>query len=383
MTPPEPETAFAFWVDPRSAIRVQYALPLFHEIDFQVNEGYRRIPHGGVEVGGLLYGRLQRDQLSIEASRPIECDHASGPSFHLSDNDLARLKQSIEASSADPELRALIPLGWFIAHTRGPLQMTARELQLFDQFFPEPGRLTILIKPERFQPTRFSFLLRDQSGVVHPDGTQSSIILPLPGKATKAADPMPAIPAPQAAAVREMPARRSEDRAPIARVAEKAQPIAPERVIAEPPVAAPPPSPPPVAAPAPPARPVSKPAHPPVTKQTRRQGAPRLFLILLLAALLGCGIGYLIYMQLPPAVIVIRVQKRANDLLVVWNPVQTQSASYAALRVNNGPPVLLSPEERSSGIAEIPPAAGDIKIEIVAQQWARESHGIVRFLQAR
>ena len=34
---------------------------LFHEIDFVVNEGYRKIPHGGIEEGGLLFGAIDEE----------------------------------------------------------------------------------------------------------------------------------------------------------------------------------------------------------------------------------------------------------------------------------------------------------------------------------
>ena len=46
-----------------------YSLALFHEIDFVVNEGYRKIPHGGVETGGLLFGSLDASGYGIEAFR--------------------------------------------------------------------------------------------------------------------------------------------------------------------------------------------------------------------------------------------------------------------------------------------------------------------------
>ena len=65
-------TEYAFWLDSGGAARVQYSLPTFHEIDFQVNEGYRRIPHGGVEIGGILWGRKAADAVVIEAFRQID-----------------------------------------------------------------------------------------------------------------------------------------------------------------------------------------------------------------------------------------------------------------------------------------------------------------------
>ena len=48
------------WTAPGASTTVTYSLPLFHEIDFVVNEGYRKISHGGVEVGGLLFGAVEK-----------------------------------------------------------------------------------------------------------------------------------------------------------------------------------------------------------------------------------------------------------------------------------------------------------------------------------
>jgi hypothetical protein len=143
----------AVWTAPDSSSVVTYSLPLFHEIDFAVNEGYRKISHGGVEVGGLLFGLLEEDGPRIDAFRPIACDHASGPSFVLSDIDLERLVVQLDTAASDPELSGLKPVGWFLSRTRSPLQLVERELVLFDYFFPEPRTLTVLVKPERFQPT--------------------------------------------------------------------------------------------------------------------------------------------------------------------------------------------------------------------------------------
>src|SRR6476469_2739020 len=189
----------AVWTAPDSSTTITYSLPLFHEIDFAVNEGYRKISHGGVEVGGLLFGSFEGDGPWIDAFRPIECDHASGPSFVLSEGDLERLVVQLDAAASEPALAALKPVGWFLSRTRGPLQLMEREVALFDHFFPYPRSLTVLVKPERFQPTRFTFLVRDRDGKVAGGAAPQTVILPLSGRGGSSADqsvPMPAIPAP-------------------------------------------------------------------------------------------------------------------------------------------------------------------------------------------
>src|SRR5580658_9780744 len=125
---PESTTAkrneYAYWAIPGTTEVVTYSLPLFHEIDFAVNEGYRKIPHGGIEEGGLLFGKIDDTGTRLEAYRPVACEHASGPSFLLSDRDLEQLNAQIEGVAIRPELEGLEVVGWFLARTRGPLVLT-------------------------------------------------------------------------------------------------------------------------------------------------------------------------------------------------------------------------------------------------------------------
>ena len=192
----------AYWTIPGTAARVVYSLPLFQDIDFAVNEGYRKIPHGGIEIGALLFGSVDQNGATIEAFRRIECEHVFGPSFILSDRDLSVLETQIQNAPSDPDLQDLQLIGWFLAHTRGPLQLTDPELELFDRYFPNPGQLTLLVKPERFQPTLFGFLVRGADGKMPRDASQDAVILPLPGRAGRsmpgaAAAPQPSLTAPK------------------------------------------------------------------------------------------------------------------------------------------------------------------------------------------
>ena len=427
---PEPanlETEYAFWLDPTGTFRIQYSLPVFHEIDFQVNEGYRRIPHGGIETGGILWGRMEAEAVTIEAFRQIDCEHAAGPSFLLSERDLAGLPELFSRAAGEEELRHLQPVGWFIAHTRGPLTLTDRERAVFDQFFPGPGKLTMLVKPERFQPTRFGLLVRRADGSTPSDASEQAFILPLPGRAGKGV--AASIPAPGS-----KPASPSSDRPPVAvtslpaapAVASKPRPplstaLRPESeaerkpvVQAEPvtagrieplePGTQEPEMPSAKAAPVlavPSAEtlpneirrkrmeqfrgvvPEPVPPVPPLVAARRRPSAGiSLFLLLLLSAALGCAVGYFAYLQLPSPYIEIQAQKRSAGLLVQWPARQTRGVEYAAVRVDDGPPQLLTEGQKETGMLEVPMRTNNTKVEIIAQHWIRDSRGIIRYVSA-
>jgi hypothetical protein len=191
----------ASWSAPGSEFTVVYPLPMLHEIEFDVSEGYRRIPRGGIEIGGLLFGRIDGATIRIEARRPIECEHVLGPSFKLSEKDMAGVRAQLLAAQSDGEIRHLEPVGWFIAHTRSELVLSELEAEQFDELFTGSGKLTLLAKPEKFKPTLFSFLIRASSGETPRDGSGQAFILPLPGRAgsanLQAPIPVPPPPEPQ------------------------------------------------------------------------------------------------------------------------------------------------------------------------------------------
>ena len=397
---------YAFWQEADGTARVEYSLHAFHEIDFQVNEGYRRIPHGGVETGGILWGRHTQDGVTVEAFRQISCEHASGPSFLLSDRDLDGIREQLQRAELDEELRHLEPVGWFVAHTRSQLTLADRELVVFDKFFPGARKITLLVKPERFQPTRFGFLVRHEDGSVPREVGAQAFILPLPGRAGKGV--LNSIPAPAAKPVSvpavSVPHKKDADQFPQQK--ENFQPESSGPIEKEPKVSLPPP---PVAPVIPVA--VSNPqpaaeaavvettlkpeqahgivqeAAVPVSPVVAARGrgpsaATRLFVLLLFAAALGCGVGYFAYLQLPPPEISLEAQKRSSNLLVQWPADQTRGVPYVAIRVDDGPPQLLTDQQKQAGKFEVPAHSDNTKIEIIAQHWIRDSRGIVRYLNA-
>lgn len=461
---------YAFWDVPESSLKVIYALPLFHEIDFFVNEGYRKIPHGGIETGGLLFGTVSKDEIRLEAYRPIECEHASGPSWSLSERDLNALKEQIANSATDDELKGMRPVGWFLAHTRSPLELNDTEAKQFDQFFPEPSRVSVLVKPERFQPTRFGFLVRKASGELPRDAAVNAVILPLPGRISKtgqmipsliapkpgatpkreASKDAPAPPAPQRpsskprvvsesygdetiVAPAKLPAQRPADVPPLssiwkippteeapsdgasgdvadevpeprtparkqlsrdrARVIDEAfqVPRSPATNVPAPvaPVSAPVPFRPP-ALPSLPVNAVSAPSAYERLSRHRDNGRygsdesilnPKSVTALALAALFGCLVGYIAYLQLPAPVIPIDVRPVNQTMVVSWPPDETKNSMYAAIRLNDGPPVPLSAEEKAAGQVSLT-AAKDFKVEVIARNWVRDSRGIVRYMRS-
>jgi hypothetical protein len=176
------EQSYGEWSIEPGAFVIRYPIALLHEIDFNVKDAARRISHGGMETGGFLFGRTvsgsERETVHIEAFRAIECEHAFGPSFVLSERDLKKMPEQLLQAASDPGLEGMRLLGWFIGHARNPLRLNDHEASLFDRLFPRPGQLTLLMKPERFAPSQIALIVRARDRKVDRDGTK--IAFPLP-----------------------------------------------------------------------------------------------------------------------------------------------------------------------------------------------------------
>ncbi len=146
-------------------LAIEGAPEVMEEVRAAVTHGYFSLARGGLEVGGLLLGRRDGGTLHIAASRPILCQHAYGPTFTLSDSDLAGLAKLLEASSREPELKGLVPVGWYHSHTRGDLELSDRDLEVHNRWFPEAWQVALVLRPERMRPTRAAFYVRDAQGL--------------------------------------------------------------------------------------------------------------------------------------------------------------------------------------------------------------------------
>ena len=413
---------YAFWQTPDKSITVTYSLSLFHEIESVVSEGYRRVPHGGIETAGLLFGQIAEGSIRLKAFHIIECEHASGPSFVLSPRDVERLQTQLTALKTDSELSGLKPVGWFVSHTRSELHMNDHEAGWFNQFFPDGLRVAVLVKPERFQATRFAFIVRLENGTLLREAAHDPVILPLPGAASRRdsdgaeESPLPSIaappitpapaappasrtvssPPPSLSSLSDRPTRvvtprfsetrvlepqasPSYDKAEAPRPLTHSDEIWRQRVENFPVLPARPPANiplPPLPAQAPAAQiPTLPPARDPRRRTPSRR--PWLGIVLLLAALLGCGLGYALYVQLPPAAIPLAVRPESTNLIVSWPPDQTRNVADATLQVGTARPFTLTQEEKSTGEAPVPSDGKDVKIELIAHHWLRDSHGLL------
>ena len=82
---------FYVWKPAEKSISVQLQFDVVDRVLLEVMRGFGAVPKRGAEVGGILLGtaELQGDRIvvNVEDSEAVDCDHASGPSFILSEDD--------------------------------------------------------------------------------------------------------------------------------------------------------------------------------------------------------------------------------------------------------------------------------------------------------
>jgi hypothetical protein len=219
----------ASWQTPLCPFTIDFAPDKLDEIRMAVVDGFYAVPHGGVEIGGVLFGKREDGRLRIDDFRKIETEYLSGPSFRLSENDLAGLRNLLaQTRFKDPEIR---PVGWFLSHTRSGIHLPEKDLALFRQLFPEPSQITLVLRPDKLGTVRAGYFFRQSDGLIKTDAPLDEFTL-APYTGEKQAPPEELVSAEEPAAAKESPQRVPEQI--LVSPPEPAVAVTPEPAIADP-----------------------------------------------------------------------------------------------------------------------------------------------------
>ncbi len=167
---------------------IEYDQAVLAEILAAVEQGYRKLPHGGIEVGGVLFGQGDRHLVRILATRPIPCEHALGPSFQLSEGDHARFAEALAGWAADPELQDLVPVGWYRSRTRSRIQLDDADRAFYARYFPKRWHIALVFCHEEGKPVAAAIFARSDDGMLSSSPVKRLDNMPAP------AGPPPASP---------------------------------------------------------------------------------------------------------------------------------------------------------------------------------------------
>ena len=124
---------FYVWEVPDKSISIQLPFDVIDRMSPEILRGFGALKRRGAEVGGLLLGRAepgQRYRVVIEDFEPVQSEYLTGPSYNLSENDLATFEAALERRRADAERGGSAVIGFYRSHTRGDLYMDDADMNL-------------------------------------------------------------------------------------------------------------------------------------------------------------------------------------------------------------------------------------------------------------
>ena len=138
---------FFTWEVSQKPVSVRMPFSLIDRLELEAVESFRSLSSKGSEIGGLLMGSVSPGNpmvVSVADYELIECDHARGPLYRLSEADLDRFERAIEKrlAAGGPGVA-----GFFRSHTRKGISLDADDLAFFADRFRDPHQIALLVRP--------------------------------------------------------------------------------------------------------------------------------------------------------------------------------------------------------------------------------------------
>jgi len=132
------------WNAPARPLAIDMALDVVSRLGLEAMEAFKAVPRRGLEVGGLLLGRIEilngTTTIYIDDFTAVESEHRSGPSYRLSEADLERLGAEL-ANHPDA-------VGIYRTQTRSQeLAIQPDDTEIFERYFTREEDLFLLISP--------------------------------------------------------------------------------------------------------------------------------------------------------------------------------------------------------------------------------------------
>ena len=138
---------FYTWEVSQKPVSVRMPFSLIDRLEREAVESFRSLSSKGSEIGGLLMGSVSPGNpmvVSIADYELIECDHARGPLYRLSEADMDRFECAIEKRLAAGGAGVA---GFFRSHTRKGIALDADDLAFFADRFRDPHHIALLVRP--------------------------------------------------------------------------------------------------------------------------------------------------------------------------------------------------------------------------------------------
>ena len=173
----QPGEACQTWQVPECPFPIEWSAAVLEEIRAAAMGAFFSLPHGGAEIGGVLWGTRAGGRVRILEARPLECEHALGPTFTLSAKDHARLATLLEEGGRDLRAHGWEPVGWYHSHTRSEILLSAQDVEIHNRYFPDPWHVALVVRPHAMRPMRAGFFFREANGSIHAASSYREFLL--------------------------------------------------------------------------------------------------------------------------------------------------------------------------------------------------------------
>jgi hypothetical protein len=176
------------WAQENRKFAIQMRPEILRRLATESWIAFKRVPRRGLEIGGILLGRIETrdDRITfwIEGFEQVESEHRTGPSYVLSESDFDHLQGALKKNGASS-------LGIYRSQTRSQeLALQEADCKLFGRCFDTRDALFLLLAPATGMA---AFFIQDAGSLkcVHEFALASRLSPTAPGFSSAEVVPVP------------------------------------------------------------------------------------------------------------------------------------------------------------------------------------------------
>ena len=153
------------WEPRERGISIRLNLDTLDRIRAGTEQPLAASPKRGLEVGGVLLGRVLDPELrtiAIEDFEAVPCEHRRGPSYFLSGHDRQILQKRLWRLAARRDVQ---PVGFFRSHTRAGLYLDEDDFAIAKDYFAGPLSVFLLVRPSASETPAAGFFFWEEDDI--------------------------------------------------------------------------------------------------------------------------------------------------------------------------------------------------------------------------
>jgi proteasome lid subunit RPN8/RPN11 len=165
------------WRIPQCPFVIQCSAVVLDQIRREVDAA-RNLSGGEQETGGVLFGIHEPGRICIVDCKPLQCEHAVGPGFVLSEEDEKHLAKLLSAPGSN--LNGVQALGWYHSHIRSRIFLSERDLLIHSRYFAGPYQIALVVHPRSDGTARVGVFFRESSGEMRTESSYEAFSIEAP-----------------------------------------------------------------------------------------------------------------------------------------------------------------------------------------------------------